>query len=414
MKNVNKQKLISLLPFFKTLTLLYVEDNRDGREATYKMLKNFFDNIIIGVDGEDGLKKFFENRVDLIITDINMPNMNGLEMIEKIREKSNIPILILSAHNEIDYFMKSINLGIEGYIIKPIRFEEFLNIIIKIVNRIKIEKENENYKNNLKSLVEEKTKELKEAKELAERASHIKSEYLTNMSHEIKTPINYIFGFTQLLEEKVEDEVQKEYIASIKMGVKRLLGIINNILDISKIESGELKLYPRMENTKEIFQQLRDFFELEIKEKKIDFIIEIDEKLPKKIYIDELRLKQILINLITNSIKFTNRGFVKLRVKLFKKHNNMVDIFIFVEDTGIGFTKKNRKKISKAFKQKNGQELRKFEGTGLGLSICKDLVSLMNGKISFKSRERKGTIFSIILKNIPYNSKGILFYKNNF
>ncbi|MEA3372440.1 MAG: EAL domain-containing protein [Campylobacterota bacterium] len=159
---MSEDKIEQLLKFSNPLKVLYVEDNEESRVSTSGMLENFFGQISVAIDGRDGWEKFRQENFDLIISDINMPQMNGIEMVNKIRElNSDIPILILSAYNESEYFMDTIRMGIDGYLLKPIEFEQFVESIRKIVEKIRLKKENEDYQENLKSRVKEKTDELK-------------------------------------------------------------------------------------------------------------------------------------------------------------------------------------------------------------------------------------------------------------
>ena len=147
--------LKELSKFSKTLQILYVEDNQEAREQTIKMLKNFFEDIIVGVDGQDGLDKFNQNKttIDIVFTDINMPNMNGIDMLKNIRSiNSNIPCIVLSAHNETNFFLDTISLGVDGYILKPIDMKQFITILSKTVDQIKLKIENIKYKNDLETI----------------------------------------------------------------------------------------------------------------------------------------------------------------------------------------------------------------------------------------------------------------------
>jgi signal transduction histidine kinase len=219
-------------------------------------------------------------------------------------------------------------------------------------------------------------------------ANNAKSLFLANMSHEIRTPMNAILGLTYLAKESLEDE--NKYLERIESSAKSLLGIINDILDFSKIEAGKLKI----ENIKFDFYNLLiplsniSFFS--IKEKKIDIIFDISEKFSNLLIGDELRLNQVLTNLITNAIKFTNQGTVILKIDLIEYFDKTY-LEGFVQDTGIGISRENQKSLFLPFNQADVSTTRKFGGTGLGLSITKYLVELMNGEIKFESEFGFGT-----------------------
>ncbi|MCK5525410.1 MAG: PAS domain S-box protein [Thiomargarita sp.] len=245
-------------------------------------------------------------------------------------------------------------------------------------------------------------KAMKQAKEAAESANRAKSEFLANMSHEIRTPLNTIVGFSELLSEQTSDKKHLNHIDAIKTAGETLLTLINDILDLSKIEVGQLDILYKMVNPHVIFNEIQQFFAVKIAEKNIDFIVEIDKELPQTLLLDETRLRQVLFNLIGNAIKFTDKGYVKLHAnKICKeKYCKNVDLIFSVIDTGIGIPEERQDIIFETFQQQDGKSTRKYEGTGLGLAITKRLVEMMNGTISVKSTVGVGSIFEIILRNV--------------
>ncbi len=244
------------------------------------------------------------------------------------------------------------------------------------------------------------------AKEAAETAARVKAEFLANMSHEIRTPLNAILGFTEILENEVKENKHKQHLAAISSSGKILLTLINDILDLSKIEAGKFELQYQPVNLRILFNEMKQIFAWKVEKKELDFIIEIDEKLPNALILDEIRLRQILLNLIGNAVKFTEKGYIKLNVsELFTKRNHSTLNLIFtVEDTGIGISANQKKLIFEAFRQHKGQSTSKYGGTGLGLAITTRLVEMMNGKISVESKIGKGSIFKVVLRNIAVGS----------
>lgn len=249
--------------------------------------------------------------------------------------------------------------------------------------------------------------ELKKAMEEAENANKTKSEFLANMSHEIRTPMNAVLGYADLLAFSIENKTQKDYIESIKSSGKGLLTLINDILDLSKIEAGKLELDYNYINTAFFFSEFEKIFFMKVSEKNLNFILDVDPETPAGIYVDETRLRQIIFNLVGNAIKFTDKGFVKIKVfarnrlitnKPKGTNGEYIDLIIEVEDSGIGISEEFKKVIFDPFTQQVGQK--RFGGTGLGLAISKRLVTLMNGTISLKSELNKGTVFQIVLPEV--------------
>jgi PAS domain S-box-containing protein len=253
--------------------------------------------------------------------------------------------------------------------------------------------------------------ELHLAKEAAELASRAKSEFLANMSHEIRTPMNSILGFAELMNTKVSDEQQRSYLESIKSSGKSLMTLINDVLDLSKIEAGRMVIHTELVDPFLLFKDIEYLFSLKAKEKGLDFSIDLDGSLPIGFEVDEVRLRQIMINLLGNAIKFTDKGYVKGHVQCINKNvqqdNNFVDLKIEVRDSGIGINKEFKDVMFKPFTQQDGQSTKKYGGTGLGLTITKRLVEFLNGTISLESEPGKGSCFTVVLKNIRTSNQKV-------
>ncbi|MDH5559632.1 MAG: ATP-binding protein [Deltaproteobacteria bacterium] len=260
-------------------------------------------------------------------------------------------------------------------------------------------------------------REAHNAKKTAELANQAKSLFLANMSHEFRTPLNTVIGYSEVLDRMIHDPSQKEHLCRIMKSGRALMNLINNVLDLSKIESGKFELKNRPVILGHLFEEIRHSFQNDFTKKNLQFDFEISPDLSGAFLIDETHLNQIITNLLTNALKFTKVGYVSLKSWSASPKDNSkggVDFFIEVSDTGIGIAEEHQSIIFEAFEQVEGISVN-YSGTGLGLNITKKLVEMMGGEISLVSEENKGTTLTVRFKNLePCESSHIILEETDF
>jgi len=373
--------------------ILIVEDNQILVMGLTSKLKSFGYNVSDNAkSGIEAIKMAESLKPDLILMDIILEDeMDGIEAAQKIKQKFDIPIIFTTSCYDDETIERASIIKPVGYIIKPYDYNQLKITLEMAFKNIQIN-------NRLKDEInkhKETESELIKAKKIAEFASDAKNEFIANMSHELRTPLNAIMGYCQLFQNDSNlTDKQKEGLEVVNKSSQHLLNLINDILEISKIEAGKMELVTGEFNLKFLLSNIVDILEIKAREKDISFNYNFSENIPDGVMGDEKRLKQVLLNICGNAIKFTQQGEVNFLVK--RKDN---DICFQVQDTGIGIPETKFNEIFLPFQQlQDNKSL--VEGTGLGLSISKKLINMMGSNINFKSQLNIGSTFWFCL-NLP-------------
>lgn len=395
-KSTGVQKLRSIS------RILFLEDVEDDALLVERELKA--NGLIFTFRRVDNREDFIEAlqtfKPDLVLSDHNLPQFNSLEAF-KIHKELNltVPFILVTGSVSEEFAVSCLILGIDEYVLKG-NISRLPSAILNSLHQREVEntrRERELYiqreNENLEERILVRTRELEEAKYHAESANRTKSQFLANMSHEIRTPLNAIIGLSHLITKTDLSVKQLDHIRKIQSSSESLLGIINDILDFSKIEAGKLSLEEVNFDLEEIFQRLSDVISYKAHAKGLEIAFGIDNQLSTNLIGDPIRLEQILTNLCSNAVKFTDLGEVVVKARQLEDSEEAVKLQFDVSDTGIGMSDKHLSRLFEPFTQADDSISRKYGGTGLGLSIIKRLIDLMGGTIWIDSEPRKGSHF---------------------
>ncbi len=382
--------------------LIIVDDEPDNRRLFHRLVQRHFPEgeILSSGGGEDLLPLVRREQPDLIVLDAVMPAPNGFEICRRLKSEpdtARVMILMVSAQliHPGDRAL-GLDSGADSYLCKPYEAEE---MVAQIRALLRIRRHENHLFENQRRLEAELAarqrmeEDLEAARAAAESAARAKSDFLTHMSHEIRTPLNAILGLTELLGHTALNAEQRDLTATLRDSGEILQSIINSILDFSKIEAGRMDLERAPLDVREMVERSLSLVRADAAARGLDLRVRLAPDLPPRVIGDVVRLRQVLINLLGNAVKFTPRGWIELRAAARPAADNLCELEFTVEDTGIGIPPEALARLFQSFSQGDSSITRKYGGTGLGLAISRRLCELMQGRLWAESRPGRGSVF---------------------
>jgi signal transduction histidine kinase len=375
--------------------VLVIDDVLENVKVLGETLTDLYD-VQFATSGAEGLSLVERRLPDLILLDVMMPAMDGYEVCSRLKAAPgtrDVPVIFVTARTDARSEALALSAGAVDFIHKPINAQVVRARVLRHLTLRARERDLEAMNAQLEHQVERRTQELSDALKRAEGAARLKSDFVARMSHELRTPLNAVIGLAQLgLREDPQPERKDGYYARILTAGRHLLRVVNDVLDFSRIEAGKMAIESVPMQLRQVLEGSMAMVEQEARTKSLDLAIRVVDKAPEWVLGDAQRLQQVLVNLLANAVKFTERGQVLLRVSWARDHGTFT-----VSDTGIGLSDEQRSRLFMPFEQGDSSTARRYGGTGLGLVISRHLAREMGGDLIVTSELARGSEFTLSL-----------------
>jgi signal transduction histidine kinase len=402
--------------------ILVVDDQKPNVDLLEQILDmQGYRNVIGTTDSRQVAGICQASEPDLVLLDLHMPRLSGLEVIEQLRrpasEDSYLPILVLTADITPEAKRHALQIGASDFLSKPFDVTEVLLRVRNLLETRHLHLQVQNHNRRLEEIVRERTRALEAAREQlvrkneelslalvrASEVAELKSQFLANINHEIRTPINGILGMVDLISESPLNADQRECTEMLKTSADSLVKLMNGILDVSELGAGKLRIEKRSFDLRVLLEEVPAVYRIRAQAKGLKFTAPAPAAIPRFVGGDPARVRQVLDQLLSNAIKFTESGRVSLSAEIVHETPNATAIKFVVEDTGIGITEEQRTRLFEVFVQGDGSSTRRYGGTGIGLTLSKQLVELLGGDIGVDNLPAGGTKawFTAVLEKLP-------------